>query len=172
MVEGGGGAIFLTNRDSQMGRGESIADTSRVISRMVDIIMIRTHSHEAVETFSKYSDVPVINGLTKALHPCQILADLVTYFEFRGNIKNKRVAWIGDGNNMCNSYIEAADLMDFQLLIACPKGFEPSGISEKNNCELVANPCLAADGADLVVTDVWASMGDESEKKRKSIYEV
>ena len=165
MVEGGGGAIFLTNRDSQMGRGESIADTSRVISRMVDIIMIRTHSHEAVETFSKYSDVPVINGLTKALHPCQILADLVTYFEFRGNIKNKRVAWIGDGNNMCNSYIEAADLMDFQLLIACPKGFEPSGISEKNNCELVANPCLAADGADLVVTDVWASMGDESEKK-------
>ena len=165
MVEGGGGAIFLTNRDSQMGRGESIADTSRVISRMVDIIMIRTHSHEAVETFSKYSDVPVINGLTKALHPCQILADLVTYFEFRGNIKDKRVAWIGDGNNMCNSYIEAADLMDFQLLIACPKGFEPSGISEKNNCELVANPCLAADGADLVVTDVWASMGDESEKK-------
>ena len=148
-----------------MGRGESIADTSRVISRMVDIIMIRTHSHEAVETFSKYSDVPVINGLTKALHPCQILADLVTYFEFRGNIKNKRVAWIGDGNNMCNSYIEAADLMDFQLLIACPKGFEPSGISEKNNCELVANPCLAADGADLVVTEVWASMGDESEKK-------
>ena len=165
MIEGGGGAIFLTNRDSQMGRGESIADTSRVISRMVDIIMIRTHSHEAVETFSKYSDVPVINGLTKALHPCQILADLVTYFEFRGNIKNKRVAWIGDGNNMCNTYIEAADLMDFQLLIACPKGFEPSGISEKNNCELVANPCLAADGADLVVTDVWASMGDESEKK-------
>jgi len=165
MVEGGGGSIFLTNRDSQMGRGESIADTSRVISRMVDIIMIRTHSHEAVETFSKYSDVPVINGLTKALHPCQILADLVTYFEFRGNIKNKRVAWIGDGNNMCNSYIEAADLMDFQLIIACPKGFEPSGISEKNNCELVANPCLAADGADLVVTDVWASMGDESEKK-------
>ena len=140
MVEGGGGAIFLTNRDSQMGQGESIADTSRVISRMVDIIMIRTHSHEAVETFSKYSDVPVINGLTKALHPCQILADLVTYFEFRGNIKNKRVAWIGDGNNMCNSYIEAADLMDFQLEIACPKGFEPSGISEKNNCKLVANP--------------------------------
>ena len=91
MIEGGGGAIFLTNRDSQMGRGESIADTSRVISRMVDIIMIRTHSHEAVETFSKYSDVPVINGLTKALHPCQILADLVTYFEFRGNIKNKKV---------------------------------------------------------------------------------
>ena len=165
MIEGGGGAIFLTNRDSQMGRGESIADTSRVISRMVDIIMIRTHSHEAVETFSKYSDVPVINGLTKALHPCQILADLVTYFEFRGNIKNKKVAWIGDGNNMCNSYIEAADLMDFQLLIACPKGFEPSGISEKNNCDLVANPSLAADGADLVVTDVWASMGDESEKK-------
>ena len=165
MIEGGGGAIFLTNRDSQMGRGESIADTSRVISRMVDIIMIRTHSHEAVETFSKNSDVPVINGLTKALHPCQILADLVTYFEFRGNIKNKKVAWIGDGNNMCNSYIEAADLMDFQLLIACPKGFEPSGISGKNNCDLVANPSLAADGADLVVTDVWASMGDESEKK-------
>ncbi len=165
MIEGGGGAIFLTNRDSQMGRGESIADTSRVISRMVDIIMIRTHSHETVETFSKYSNVPVVNGLTKALHPCQLLADLVTYFEFRGSIKNKKVAWIGDGNNMCNSYIEAADIMDFQLIIACPKGFEPSGISEKNNCKLVKSPCLAADGADLVVTDVWASMGDESEKK-------
>ena len=164
MIEGGGGAIFLTNRDSQMGRGESIADTSRVISRMVDIVMIRTHSHETVETFSKYSDVPVINGLTKAFHPCQILADLVTYFEFKGSIENKKVTWIGDGNNMCNSYMEAAQIMDFQLDIACPKGFEPTGI-DANNCKLAENPYDAVDGADLVVTDVWASMGDELEKK-------
>jgi len=166
MIEGGGGAIFLTNRDSQMGRGESIADTSRVISRMVDIVMIRTHLHKTVETFSQYSDVPVINGLTKALHPCQILADLVTYLEFRGSIKNKKVTWIGDGNNMCSSYIEAAQIMDFQLEIACPKGFEPIG-TDSNNCKLVENPDEAADGADLVVTDVWASMGDESEKKER-----
>ena len=166
MIEGGGGAIFLTNRDSQMGRGESIADTSRVISRMVDIVMIRTHLHKTVETFSQFSDVPVINGLTKALHPCQILADLVTYLEFRGSIKNKKVTWIGDGNNMCNSYIEAAQIMDFQLEIACPKGFEPIDI-DANNCKLAENPDEAADGADLVVTDVWASMGDESEKKER-----
>lgn len=170
MIEGGGGAIFLTGRDSQMGRGESIADTSRVISRMVDIIMIRTHSHEAVETFAKHSNVPVINGLTKSLHPCQILADLTTYFEFKGNISGKKVAWVGDGNNMCNSYIEAAEIMDFKLSIACPEGFEPY-VSNGNNYKIHGSAKEAIKGADLVVTDVWASMGDESEKaKREKLF--
>lgn len=166
MIEGGGGAIFLTGRDSQMGRGESIADTSRVISRMVDIIMIRTHSHKSVETFAKFSDVPVINGLTKKLHPCQVLADLTTYFEFKGDISGKKVAWIGDGNNMCNSYLEAAEIMDFKLSIACPEGFEPKTF-DSNNCKIYGNPKEAIKRADLIVTDVWASMGDESEKVQR-----
>ena len=166
MIEGGGGAIFLTNRDSQLGRGESISDTSRVISRMVDIVMIRTHCHDAIELFAKHSSVPVINGLTKALHPCQILADLTTFFEFKGNISGKKVAWIGDGNNMCNSYIEAAEIMEFNLSVACPKGFEPN--ADSKNCSVGDNVEDAIENADLVVTDVWASMGDESEKVERS----
>jgi len=126
MAQLGGSAIFLSPRDTQLGRGEPIEDSSRVLSRMVDIMMIRTFEHEKIELFAKYSKVPVINALTDDYHPCQLLADIQTYVEHRGSPKGKTVAWIGDGNNMCHSYINAAALCDFHLNIACPKGFEPN----------------------------------------------
>ncbi|CAM4156902.1 ornithine carbamoyltransferase [Acinetobacter sp. ANC 3929] len=164
----GGNAIFLSPRDTQLGRGEPIEDSARVISSMLDIVMIRTFGHDIVERFASYSTVPVINGLTDDHHPCQLLADLQTFQEHRGSIEGKTVAWIGDGNNMCNSYIEAAHMMGFKLKIASPEGYEPQArfLTEFADCVEVFNKAEdAAVNADLIVTDVWASMGQEEEQK-------
>jgi len=170
MVHLGGAAIFLSPRDSQLDRGEPLEDTARVLSRMIDIIALRTHHHETVERFAKHSRVPVINALTDRFHPCQLLADIQTWFEHRGDIQGKTVAWIGDGNNMCQSYINAACLLDFQLKIACPEGYEPeSGLLQNaaSHVSLTRDPQEAAWGADLIVTDVWASMGQEEEQRQR-----
>ncbi|MFW3962229.1 ornithine carbamoyltransferase [Acinetobacter radioresistens] len=170
MSQFGGDAIFLSSRDTQLGRGEPIEDSARVISSMLDIVMIRTFGHEIVERFASYSKVPVINGLTDDHHPCQLLADLQTYIEHRGSIEGKTVAWIGDGNNMCNSYIEAAHMMGFKLKIASPAGYEPKEefLTEFAHCvEVFNNAEDAAVNADLIVTDVWASMGQEEEQKHR-----
>lgn len=170
MVQFGGAAIFLSPRDTQLGRGEPVEDSARVVSRMVDAVMLRTHSHEMVETFAAYSRVPVINGLTDRFHPCQLLADMQTYFEHRGDITGRTVAWIGDGNNMCQTYIHAAGLLDFRLRVACPASYEPEPALVEwagDRVELMHDPSDAVRGADLVVTDVWASMGQESEQTQR-----
>ncbi|QJD29933.1 ornithine carbamoyltransferase [Methylococcus geothermalis] len=170
MAQFGGSSIFLSPRDTQLGRGEPIEDSARVLSRMVDCIMLRTHSHRTVEVFAQYSRVPVINGLTDRFHPCQLLADMQTYFEHRGDIVGKTVAWIGDGNNMCQTYIHAAELLDFELRIACPPGYEPETelIEAAEKRVAVSGDARAAvTGADLVVTDVWASMGQENEQAER-----
>lgn len=179
MAHFGGHAIFLSPRDTQLGRGEPLEDTARVLSRMVDIITIRTYEHEKLERFARYSKVPVINALTDRAHPCQLLADMQTYFELRGNIKGKTVAWIGDGNNMCNSYIQAAKQFAFNLRIACPEGYEPDDqllSQHRDIVSLTRNPVAAIQGCDLVVTDVWASMGQEDEQamrvKAFSAYQI
>ena len=166
----GGHAIFLSPRDTQLGRGEPVADSARVLSRMVDGIMIRTFSQGLVEEFAANSQVPVINGLTDAYHPCQLLADMQTYHECRGDIQGKTVTWIGDGNNMCHSYINAARQFDFQLKIACPDGYEPDPdiYSQAGGfAEIVHDPMEASQSSDLIVTDVWASMGQEDEQKAR-----
>ncbi|MDF9392480.1 MULTISPECIES: ornithine carbamoyltransferase [Methylococcus] len=171
MAQFGGSSIFLSPRDTQLGRGEPIEDSARVLSRMVDCIMLRTHSHRTVEIFAEYSRVPVINGLTDRFHPCQLLADMQTYFEYRGDIAGKTVAWIGDGNNMCQTYVHAAELLDFQLRIACPPGYEPeTDLIEAAGKRVEVGPDVrtAVVGADLVVTDVWASMGQESEQTERT----
>ena len=170
MVQLGGHALFLSPRDTQLGRGEPIEDSARVLSRMVDIVMIRTFDQATVERFAAYSRVPVINGLTDRLHPCQLLADIQTYQEHRGEIRGRRVTWIGDGNNMCQSFIEAAQLFDFELRIACPEGFEPDAgmlAAAAGRCSILRDPREAAEGADLIVTDVWASMGQEDEQSKR-----
>ncbi len=170
MAQLGGSAIFLSPRDTQLGRGEPIEDSARVLSRMVDVVMIRTFDHDTVERFAAFSQVPVINALTDDFHPCQLLADMQTFVEQRGSIQGKTVAWIGDGNNMCHSYINAARQFDFQLRIATPAGFEPSASlleANRDRVELVATPEQAASGAHLVVTDVWASMGQEDEQQQR-----
>ena len=164
MAQFGGTALFLSPRDTQLGRGEPIADSARVISRMVDGIMLRTNDHETVTTFAENSNVPVINGLTDRFHPCQLLADLQTWFEQRGDIKGKRVCWVGDGNNMCQSYMNAAKLLDFKLAVACPIGYEPEADLLKetaSHVELFHDTTLAANVDDLIVTVVWATMGHE-----------
>jgi ornithine carbamoyltransferase len=168
----GGSALFLSPRDTQLGRGEPLQDSARVISSMVDCIMLRTNRHETVTTFAEYSRVPVINGLTDLQHPCQLLADMQTYFEHRGDIQGKTVTWIGDGNNMCHSYIDAATLLDFKLNIACPPGYKPlESIVEAAGARVrfFSTPLEAAKNADLLVTDVWASMGQEEEQKQREI---
>ncbi len=170
IIQLGGQAIFLSPRDTQLGRGEPIEDSARVLSSMVDIIMVRTFEHSKIEKFAQYSSVPVINALTDLCHPCQLLADIQTFVEHRGDIKGKTVAWIGDGNNMCNSYINAAIQFDFQLSIASPQNFEPSKKMlnrSKKHVHLAATPEAAATGADLIVTDVWASMGQEHEQTER-----
>ena len=170
MAQFGGHAIFLSPRDTQLGRGEPIEDTARVLSRMVDAIMVRTFEHEKLERFTAHSSVPVINGLTDLVHPCQLLADMQTWFERRGDIAGRTVAWIGDGNNMCNSYINAARQLGFTLRIACPEGYDPDpGLlaAAGDAVTLLREPHAAARGADLVVTDVWASMGQEEEQARR-----
>ncbi|WP_294947243.1 ornithine carbamoyltransferase [Sulfurivirga sp.] len=167
MTQLGGHALFLSPRDTQLGRGEPIEDSARVMSRMADAIMIRTFGHDVVETFARYSEAPVINALTDDFHPCQLLADMQTWYEHRGPMQGKTVAWIGDGNNMCHSYINAAMQYDFQLHIACPEGFEPrADLLEQagDRVTLMRDAKAAAQGADLVVTDVWASMGQEDEQ--------
>ncbi|WP_018936700.1 ornithine carbamoyltransferase [Thioalkalivibrio sp. ALJ24] len=170
MQQLGGNALFLSPRDTQLGRGEPIEDTARVLSRMVDCVMIRTYEHEKVELFARYSSVPVINGLTDLEHPAQLLADLQTFFEHRGDIRGKRVAWIGDGNNMCHSYMYAAHLLDFELVAACPEGYDPEASvleATRDRVTVTRDAGEAATGADLVVTDVWASMGQEQEKSAR-----
>ncbi len=171
MAQLGGHAVFLSPRDTQLGRGEAIEDTARVLSRMSDVIMIRTYEHEKIERFAEYSSVPVINALTDLYHPCQLLADMQTYHEQRGDISGKSVAWIGDGNNMCHSYINAARQFGFTLRIACPEGYlpEPDILKAAGNRAVMTDSALAAaDGADLVVTDVWASMGQEEEQAKRA----
>ena len=168
MTQLGGHAIYLAPTGSQIGRGEPLKDTARVLSKMVDCIMLRTFEHEKLEEFSSYSDVPVINGLSDSFHPCQLLADLLTYIEARGSIENKNVVWLGDGNNMCHSYMNAARIFNFQLIVSCPKEFVPNSKifeSSKRNTSIEYDPYKAVDGADLIVTDVWASMGKEDEQK-------
>ena len=170
MVQFGGHAIFLSPRDTQLGRGEPVEDSARVLSRMVDIILIRTFAHDTVQRFAEYSQVPVINALTDLYHPCQLLADMQTYREHRGAIQGKTVAWIGDGNNMCHSYINAARQFDFQLNIATPPGYEPVPeivAAAGDRITLSNDPEAAVRGADLITTDVWASMGQEAEQQQR-----
>jgi ornithine carbamoyltransferase len=162
----GGNAIFISHRDSQIGRGEPIKDTARVMSRYVDAVVIRTFGHGIIEEFARYSSVPVINGLTDLHHPCQVLADLLTIVELKGSFEGLTVAWIGDGNNMANSWIEASARLGFKLRLACPKGYAPDKdiISAcKAHVEITESVAEAARGADVLNTDVWASMGQETE---------
>jgi ornithine carbamoyltransferase len=168
MYQLGGHALFLSSRDIQLGRGEPIKDTARVLSRYVDGIMIRTFDHADVEELARYASIPVINGLTDLLHPCQVLADLMTVREALGGWAGKTVAWIGDGNNMANSWINAAGRLGFELRIACPEGYDPnSEILARNQAKakirVTRSPAEAAAGAHVVTTDVWASMGQEAE---------
>ena len=171
MTQLGGSAMFLSPRDTQLGRGEPIEDSAIVISSMVDAVMIRTFDHRTVERFAAASRAPVINALTDDFHPCQLLADMQTYREHRGSIRGGTVAWIGDGNNMCHSYMNAADQFGFKLRIACPEGYEPDAAllrTHSERTELFRDPAEAARGADLLVTDVWASMGQEDEQKARA----
>ena len=170
MTQMDGASVFLTRSSSQLGRGEPIKDMARVLSRMVDCVAIRTFEHSKLETFAEYSSIPVINALSDDFHPCQLLADVQTYIEHRGAIAGRRVAWIGDGNNMCRSYINAAAVFDFELLVASPPGFEPDpGLVARHTdwVTLARNPAGAVADADLVVTDVWASMGQEKEQAKR-----
>lgn len=171
----GGSAHFLSPRDVQIGRGEPIGDTARVLSRYVNGIMIRTFAHQDAVDLAEFSDVPVINGLTDLSHPCQILADILTVHQHVGNIRGKTVAWIGDGNNMANSWIEAAAHLGFTLTIACPDGFEPDeqflafAQERQADVRLMRDPREAVAKADVVTTDVWASMGQEDEQARRAL---
>ena len=171
----GGSAMFLSPRDTQVSRGEPIEDVAQVISRMVDIVMIRTFEQSIIERFADHSRVPVINGLTNEYHPCQILADIFTYLEHRGSIRGKTVAWVGDSNNVCNSWLQAAKLFDFNFHVSCPPGYELEPARGESyasmHLECFADPHAAVSGADLVTTDVWTSMGYEKEKEeRKKVF--
>jgi len=177
MFQLGGHALFLHSGTTQLGRGEPIEDSARVISSMVDLVMIRTFDHAAVETFAAHSSIPVINALTDSTHPCQILADVMTYVEHRGSINGKTVAWIGDGNNMAHSWINGSVTFGYTLNIACPEGYAPDATLLANavNKGAIVNLCNtpqeAAQGADLITTDVWASMGQEEEQKiREAVF--
>ncbi len=168
----GGHGLFISNRDSQMGRGEPIKDSARVMSRYCDGVMIRTFGQEIVEEFAQYSSVPLINGLTDLYHPCQIMADMQTVVEHKGGYEGLKFAWIGDGNNMANTWIEASVIFGFDLALACPKGYEPDAkvmewaeTKSPGRVFLTTDPKKAVKGADVLNTDVWASMGQESEQK-------
>jgi ornithine carbamoyltransferase len=163
----GGAAIFLSTRDSQLGRGEPVEDAAQVISRMCDIVMIRTFEQAVIERFAGHSRVPVINGLTNEYHPCQILADLYTFLEHRGPIRGKTVAWIGDSNNVCNTWLQAAEVLGFKVNVSTPPGYEDGLEKGNRNYEFFADPVRAAKGAHLVTTDVWTSMGFESENRKR-----
>ena len=170
MFQLGGHSIYLNTRDSQLGRGEPIEDAAQVISRMSDIVMIRTHEHETIERFAKHSSVPVINGLTNFFHPCQILADVYTYIEKFDSIEDREIAWIGDSNNVCNSWIQASKIFNFNLKISSPEGYKPKenllNIS-KDKVNIFDDPYEAAKNSDVIITDVWASMGDEKELNKR-----
>lgn len=171
MAQLGGHAMFLSPEDTQLGRGEPIEDTARIVSSMVDAIVIRTFGHELIERFAAHAQAPVINALTDAYHPCQLLADMQTYREQRGSIAGRRVCWLGDGNNMCHSYINAARQFDFELRIACPEGFEPDAALLAANAarvRVLRDAREAARDADLLVTDVWTSMGQEDQQARRA----
>ena len=170
MIQLGGQAIFLSPRDTQLGRGEPIADSAIVMSRMLDAVMIRTFAHANLTEFAAHSSVPLINGLSDDLHPCQLLADMQTFLEHRGSIAGKTVAWIGDGNNMCNSYIEAAIQFNFQLHVACPEGYDPCSrllAQAGDRVRIFRDPREAVAGVHLISTDVWASMGQEDEASER-----
>lgn len=172
MYQLGGSVVHLTTGDSQLGRAEPIEDSARVISRMVDLVMIRTYGHDKIESFAKHSRVPVINGLTNEFHPCQIMADIFTFIEHRGSIQGKTVAWIGDGNNMANTWLQAAALLDFTVHVSTPSGYEVNeqlaGINGHSSCyKTFSDPMEACQGADLVTTDVWTSMGYEAENEAR-----
>lgn len=171
----GGSALFLSPRDMQLGRGEPTEDTARILSSMVDVIVIRTFEHEKIAAFAQYSAVPVINGLTDLEHPCQLLADLQTWFEHHDAIQGATITWVGDGNNMCHSWIHAAQLLDFKLNIACPEGYEPDlNILQASgsHVEIIRDPVAASRNSNLLVTDVWASMGQEEEQNdRAKVFE-
>ena len=173
MAQLGGSAIFLTSRDTQLGRGEPIEDVAQVISRMVDLVMIRTFQQDIVDRFARHSRVPVINGLTDEYHPCQILADLFTFIEHRGAISGRTVAWVGDSNNVCNTWVQAARILDFKLHVASPPGYEleleRSAGEANGQLKCFSDPHEAVRGADLVTTDVWTSMGfeDEAEERKR-----
>ncbi|MDH2919144.1 MAG: ornithine carbamoyltransferase [Sideroxydans sp.] len=171
MQQLGGSAIYLNTRDSQLGRGEPVEDAGQVISRMSDLVMIRTFEQSIIERFAAHSRVPVINGLTNEYHPCQILADIYTYIEQRGSIKGKTVAWIGDSNNMCNTWLQAAEILDFNVHVSTPPGYEVeperAGLYGHEHYEEFKDPMEAAKGADLVTTDVWTSMGWEAENEER-----
>jgi len=172
MTQLGGHALFLSNKDIQLGRGEPIIDSAIVISSMVDAVMLRISSHKDIIEFSKHSNKPVINALSDLSHPCQILADLMTFQEQRGSINGKKVVWIGDGNNVCQTYMQAAEIFGFELTIATPNGYEPNQSfveSYQNNINYYSSPIDACKDADLVVTDIWTSMGKESEKKQREL---
>jgi len=172
MTQLGGQSLFLSDKDIQLGRGEPITDSAIVISSMVDAVMLRLSSHEDIIEFSKHSSKPVINALSDESHPCQILADLMTYQEIKGSIKNKKIAWVGDGCNVCQTYMQAAGIFDFDLSIATPNGYEPSELfigKYKKNINFYSDPLIACKDADIIVTDVWTSMGQESEKKQREL---
>jgi ornithine carbamoyltransferase len=167
----GGAAIYLNTRDSQLGRGEPVEDAAQVISRMCDIVMIRTYEQEIIERFAAHSRVPVINGLTNEYHPCQILADIFTYIEHRGCIQGRTVSWVGDSNNMCNTWLQAAEVLDFNVHVSTPPGYEVeperAGLYGTDHFESFADPLEACRSADLVTTDVWTSMGFEAENEER-----
>jgi ornithine carbamoyltransferase len=170
MAQLGGHALFLSPNDTQLGRGEPIEDSARVISRMVDVVMIRTFEQAKVQRFAEFSRVPVINALTDEYHPCQLLADMMTWMEHRGLPNGKTVAWVGDGNNMCHSWMDAAKLFGFHLNVACPEGYDPVDDVKAMNAGFVSyfrDPKEAVKGVEVVVTDTWASMGQEAEKKAR-----
>ncbi|MCX7946472.1 MAG: ornithine carbamoyltransferase [Hydrogenophilus sp.] len=172
----GGFAVYLNTRDSQLGRGEPVEDAAEVISRMSDLVMIRTYKQEIVERFAARSRVPVINGLTNEFHPCQVLADIFTFLEHRGSIRGRVVAWIGDANNMCNTWLQAAEVLDFKVHVSTPPGYEVNPevarVRPNGHYEVFADPIEAARGADLVTTDVWTSMGfeEETEERRRAFH--
>jgi ornithine carbamoyltransferase len=171
MHQMGGAAIYLNTRDSQLGRGEPVEDAAQVISRMSDLVMIRTYEQAIIERFAANSRVPVINGLTNEYHPCQILADIYTYIEHKGSIQGKTVAWIGDSNNMCNTWLQAAEVLDFNVHVSTPPGYEVeperANLYGTSHFEEFKDPMEAAKGADLVTTDVWTSMGFEAENEER-----
>lgn len=171
MQQLGGSAIYLNTRDSQLGRGEPVEDAAQVISRMSDLVMIRTFEQDIIERFAANSRVPVINGLTNEYHPCQIMADIYTYIEHRGSVKGKTVAWVGDSNNVCNTWLQAAEVLDFKVHVSTPPGYEieleRAGLHGTGHFEQFADPMDACRGADLVTTDVWTSMGFEAENEAR-----
>ena len=171
MYQLGGSVVHLTTGDSQLGRAEPIEDSAKVISRMVDLVMIRTYEQTKIDRFAQHSRVPVINGLTNEFHPCQILADLFTFIEHRGPIAGKTVAWVGDGNNMANTWLQAAELLGFTVHLSTPSGYEVdqsvAGIRSGHSYKVIADPMQACEGADLVTTDVWTSMGFEAENEAR-----